>query len=105
MSPAPKAILATKSENSLACPNRKPTSFATLSFSLERSNNHLKHKGFKQSISSDNKQAGTTIWVANPKLKVAPTEKKNMTRKKSRKGFKLSAIKSEIGLAAKATPA
>ena len=38
------------------------------------------------------------------RLKLAPSEKKNKIRKKSRNGFRLSAMNSDIGLVASATP-
>ena len=53
----------------------------------------------------DKIQAGIKTCAMVLKLKVAPTAKKNITKKKSRKGFKLSAMYKEMGLDAKATPA
>ena len=99
------AILATNNENSLACPSRIPTSFDTDFFSPALDNKNLKHKGLNTSMSEASISAGITIWAASPKLNVAPTAKKNITKKKSRSGFKLSAIKSEMGLDASDTPA
>ena len=61
--------------------------------------------GFITSRTAASTTAGTAISGSTSRLNPAPSAKKNMMRKKSRSGLRLSATKVEMGDVARATPA
>ena len=66
---------------------------------------NLKAGGFPNSTNNASSTAGTRTSPTTSIRKPAPSAKKNITRKKSRNGFRFSAIYRAMGLVATATPA
>src|ERR687895_2734509 len=91
--------------NSLFCPSRIPISRDRLGFSPAYTSSFWNTQGFTASTAEAMITAGNTRSANIPILKLAPREKKNRIKKKSRRGFKLSAINKAIGRAARVTPA
>ena len=95
----------TSNENSLACPKRTPTSLETARDSPRQRSNQENIMGLHTSTKALKIKEGIRTLLTYDKSKLAPMEKKNIIKKKSRSGFKLSAIYNAMGLAASATPA
>ena len=86
------AIYAIRRENSLFCPKRNPISHARLFSSLCLPSKNLDTIGLTISIAIDKIIAAIATSGKNLRLKPAPIEKKNIIKKKSRRGLSVSAI-------------
>ena len=79
-------------ENSLICPNLKQASHASLFLSLNLFRRYRNTIGFIVSTAIANTMQTTKILGSNKRLNCAPSVKKNSIKKKSLRGFNLSAI-------------
>ena len=105
MKPDSTASTAIRIENSLVCPSRNPTSREISFCSTALVRNSLNTKGFMTITDTASNIAGSIIFGTISRLNVAPSAKKKIIRKKSRKGLSLSVINNAMGHEASVIPA
>lgn len=105
MNPYSRSAKPINSENSEDWPNRMPASLERDLFSSLHCNNLLKYIGLRMTYITDNRRAKGNRPKVKERFILAPSEKKNSKRKKSRNGFNLSDINSDTGCLANTTPA
>ena len=99
------AIYATRSENSLACPSRKPNSFEVSGVSDILVNAFAKTNGLMIIKNVARTMLGRSTCFNSRKSNCVPIEKKNRMRKNSLNGFNLSDITRATGDMAREHPA